>query len=77
MEGRIIRNLAVLGQKGIWSKELNVVRWYDMHDRFDIREWSADHRFINKGGITLSDDEMSNLKEAINSMYYSYTDDSE
>lgn len=74
MEYRIIRNLAVLGKNRMWIKELNIVRWYDKHDRFDIREWTPDHQYFNKG-ITLSDQEMSILKEAINEMPYERTDD--
>lgn len=74
MEYRIIRNLAILGKNRMWVKELNIVRWYDKHDRFDIREWTPDHRYFNRG-ITLNEQEMYNLKEAINVMPYERTDD--
>jgi hypothetical protein len=74
MEYRIIRNLAILGKNRMWIKELNIVRWYDKHDRFDIREWTPDHVYFNRG-ITLSDEEMYNLKEAINGYYFSDVND--
>ncbi|MBK5261116.1 MAG: hypothetical protein JJE17_00910 [Peptostreptococcaceae bacterium] len=68
MEFEIIRNIAILGQKSIWTKELNVVRWNRKIDKFDIRDWTSDHLTMSRG-ITLNDQELANLKDALNEMY--------
>ncbi len=68
MEFKIIRNIAVLSEEGIWSKELNIVRWFGKTDKFDLRSWTSDHNTMSKG-ITLNDQELENLKDALNDMY--------
>jgi hypothetical protein len=47
-----------------WSKELNLVSWNDRNPKYDIREWSPDHRRMGKG-ITMSKEELKVLKELI------------
>lgn len=61
----IKEHLAVLrsGNDG-WCRELNIVSWNDGPAKFDIREWSEDHRRMSKG-ITLSMDEARKLCEAM------------
>ena len=61
----IVKHLAVLseGSRG-WTKELNMVSWNDREPKFDIREWAPDHTRMGKG-ITLSEEEMSALLEAL------------
>ncbi len=47
-----------------WKKEFNKVSWNGREPKFDIREWSADGRKMNKG-VTFTDSEMSILKDLI------------
>lgn len=48
-----------------WTKELNLVSWNDYPAKYDLREWSPDHTRMNKG-ITLSQEEIDNLKKLLN-----------
>lgn len=48
-----------------WTKELNSVSWNDRPSKYDIREWDPEHEKMGKG-ITLSLEEMKELKEMIN-----------
>ncbi|MBC6002299.1 MAG: PC4/YdbC family ssDNA-binding protein [Paeniclostridium sordellii] len=48
-----------------WSKELNLVSWNDRPAKFDIRDWDEDHQKMGKG-ITLSIDEVRELKKILN-----------
>ena len=47
-----------------WTKELNMVSWNDAAPKYDLREWSPDHSKMGKG-ITLTSDEMEELKKAL------------
>lgn len=64
----ITKNIGVLSEnaKG-WTKELNLVSWNDREPKYDLREWSPDHDRMGKG-ITLTDDEILELKEILNNM---------
>ena len=61
----IIDHLATLSTstKG-WTKELNLVSWNGAAPKYDIRDWSPDHSKMGKG-VTLSVDEMRELKAAV------------
>lgn len=48
-----------------WTKELNMVSWNEHDPKYDIREWAPDHSRMGKG-VTLSADELAELKELIN-----------
>lgn len=63
----IVERIAVLSEssKG-WVKELNLISWNDRDPKYDIREWSPDSTKMGKG-ITLSDEEVSVLKKALES----------
>ena len=63
----IVEKIAVLSEssKG-WTKELNLIKWNDRDPKYDIREWSPDGSKMGKG-ITLSDEEIAVLREALNS----------
>ena len=50
-----------------WSKELNLVSWNDREPKYDLRDWSANHEKMGKGA-TLSKEELSALKELLNSI---------
>ncbi len=64
----ITENFGVLSEsnKG-WNKELNLVSWNDREPKYDIRDWSPDHEKMGKG-VTLSKDELKELKKLLNSM---------
>lgn len=42
-------------EKG-WQKEINLISWYQGEPKYDIRDWSPDHKKMGKG-ITLSEEE--------------------
>lgn len=64
----IIEKIAVLSttEKG-WSKEINLISWNEREPKYDIRDWSEDHEKMGKG-ITLTKDELQNLKSALEKM---------
>ena len=50
-----------------WTKELNLVSWNGAAAKYDIRDWSPDHSKMGKG-VTLSADEMRELKATLEEM---------
>lgn len=60
----ITEKIAVLSEKGAWTKELNKVSWNDRPAKFDLRDWNHEEGKMRKG-ITLSDEEAESLKEAL------------
>ncbi|WP_040197589.1 YdbC family protein [Candidatus Soleaferrea massiliensis] len=61
----IVKEIGVLGTSARgWSKELNLVSWNGREAKYDLREWSPDHARMGKG-ITLSDEELANLKDIL------------
>lgn len=64
----IIETIAVLSEspKG-WKKELNLISWNGREPKYDIREWSPEHEKMGKG-VTLSDEELKKLKDALNTI---------
>lgn len=64
----IEKTIAVLSTsaKG-WQKELNLVSWNNRPAKYDLREWSPDHSKMGKG-VTLSEEELQALKDALNNM---------
>lgn len=50
-----------------WQKELNLVSWNNRPAKYDLREWSPDHSKMGKG-VTLSEEELQALKDALNNM---------
>jgi len=66
----IIQNIGVLSTSASgWSKELNLISWNDRDPKYDLRDWSADHSKMGKG-VTLSADELSALKQLLNSLEF-------
>lgn len=47
-----------------WQKELNLISWNGAAPKYDIREWAPEHEKMGKG-VTLSEDEMKKLIDAI------------
>lgn len=54
---KVVTHIGVLAnyQTG-WAKELNVIQWNDNQPKYDIRDWSPDHKQMSKG-ITLHKEE--------------------
>ncbi|MBI5840936.1 MAG: hypothetical protein HZB19_12620 [Chloroflexi bacterium] len=64
----IIKKIGVLSKSvSGWAKELNLISWNDREPKYDLRDWSADHEKMGKG-VTLSKEELSALKELLNTM---------
>ena len=64
----IVKKIGVLSKAGSgWAKELNLISWNDRDPKYDLRDWSADGEKMGKG-VTLTKEELSALKELLNSM---------
>ena len=64
----IVKQIAVISENSDgWRKELNVVSWRNQMPKYDIRSYALDYSKISKG-ITLTADEMRELKAILNSM---------
>lgn len=50
-----------------WKKELNIVSWNNRQAKYDIRDWTPDHKKMSKG-ITLTKEELIKLKKILNEM---------
>ncbi|WP_406615087.1 YdbC family protein [Mycoplasmopsis hyopharyngis] len=61
----IEKSLGVLSENNNgYTKELNLVSWNGKVAKYDIRDWSSDHKNLSKG-ITLTKEEMIKLKEIL------------
>lgn len=64
----LIANIGVLSTSASgWLKELNLISWNDREPKYDLRDWSPDHEKMGKG-VTLTKEELSALRELLNSM---------
>ena len=64
----IVKKIGVLSKSASgWAKEINLISWNDRDPKYDIREWSPDREKMGKG-VTLSAEELSALKELLNSI---------
>lgn len=61
----IIEEIGVLSEnaKG-WRKELNKISWNGAAPKYDIRDWAPEREKMGKG-VTLSEEEMAELKKLI------------
>ncbi len=50
-----------------WTKELNLISWNGKEAKYDLRDWAPDHAKMGKG-ITLSINELRELKKLLNNM---------
>lgn len=50
-----------------WTKELNLISWNGKEAKYDLRDWAPEHEKMGKG-VTLSIDELKQLKEILNEM---------
>ena len=60
----ITEKIAVLSERGDWTKELNRVSWNERPGKLDLRDWNHKEEKMGKG-ITLSDEEASELLKAL------------
>lgn len=60
----ITEKIRVLSERGVWTKELNMVSWNDRQPKFDLRDWNHEEGRMGKG-ITLSEDEARELLEGL------------
>lgn len=60
----ITEKIAILSEKGEWTKELNKVSWNGRAPKYDIRDWNHEEGKMGKGA-TLSDEEAKELKTAL------------
>ena len=59
----ILEHLGVLRASALgWARELNYISWCDRPAKFDIRDWTPDHKKSSRG-ITLTDYEMNKICE--------------
>lgn len=57
----ILRHVCTVSEReNGWAKELNKISWNNGKPKWDIREWSPDHRRMSRG-MTLTDEEMTAL----------------
>ena len=64
----IVKKVGVLSKSASgWAKEINLISWNDRDAKYDIRDWSADGTKMGKG-VTLSKDELSALRELLNTI---------
>jgi hypothetical protein len=50
-----------------WTKELNLISWNGNEAKYDLRDWAPEHEKMGKG-VTLSLDEVKQLKELLNGL---------
>ena len=66
---KIVKHIGDLRtQSSGWIKELNVVAWNDAKPKFDIRDWSPDHKTCGKG-ITFDDEEAQLLLQYLQEQF--------
>jgi hypothetical protein len=64
----IVKQIGTLSKSASgWKKELNLIRWNDRDAKYDLRDWAPDGEKMGKG-VTLSVEELSALKELLNTM---------
>ena len=64
----IVKNFGTISENNNgWVKEVNLVSWNEREPVYDIRVWQEGHEKLGKG-ITLTDVELKNLKDLLNSM---------
>ena len=64
----IIEKIAILSERGKWTKELNKVSWNGRPAKYDLRDWNHEDGKIGKG-ITITDDEAQVLKETLDKIF--------
>ena len=64
----IVKEVGVLSESNTgWTKELNLISWNNREAKYDLRDWAPEHAKMGKG-ITLSLEELKELRNLLNSM---------
>ena len=64
----IVKEVGVVSENSSgWTKEINLISWSDRAPKYDIRDWAPGHEKMGKG-VTLSADELRELKRILNEM---------
>lgn len=64
----IVEEVGIISESSTgWAKELNLISWNNREAKYDLRDWALDHAKMGKG-ITLSIDELRQLKNLLNNM---------
>lgn len=64
----IVKEVGVISENSSgWTKEINLISWNDRAPKYDIRDWAPGHEKMGKG-VTLSADELRELKRILNEM---------
>ncbi|WP_418566749.1 YdbC family protein [Peptacetobacter sp.] len=64
----IVKEVGVVSENSSgWTKEINLISWNDRTPKYDIRDWAPGHEKMGKG-VTLSVDELRELKRILNEM---------
>ena len=62
-------HIGILSTSGTgWSKELNLIAWNGRGQKYDIRDWSPEHKKMSRG-ITLNEDEAKALYELLKTRF--------
>ncbi|MFW5676323.1 MAG: YdbC family protein [Acetivibrio ethanolgignens] len=67
IEHKIIEHIGVLGERGNWNMEVNLISWNEGPVKYDIRTWNEDHTKCGKGA-TLTPEEWVSLREVMNNV---------
>ena len=64
----IVKEVGVVSESSTgWTKELNLISWNNREAKYDLRDWAPEHTKMGKG-ITLSVEELKELKNLLNSI---------
>lgn len=64
----IVKEIGVISENSSgWTKEINLISWNDRAPKYDVRDWAPGHEKMGKG-VTLSVDELRELKRILNEM---------
>ena len=64
----IVKEVGVVSESSTgWTKELNLISWNNREAKYDLIDWAPEHAKMGKG-ITLSLEELKELKNLLNSM---------
>jgi len=64
----VMEHIGVLSEssKG-WTKELNLISWNGKEPKYDLRDWAPNKEKMGKG-ITITNEEITILKQLLNSL---------
>lgn len=63
----ILKTFGVISKEKAWTVELNLVKWGNYKEKFDLRKFDRSSDIVGKG-ITLSVEQLLNLKNLLNTL---------